>query len=372
MSDIELTLDTAATAQEPATKTTDLSLIEKQAAGLSPEERRKISDFAAKINLNDTAAIARYGESAQSKSAQFSEAALSGVKSKDLDAVGEMITGLVVQIKGFKPEEEKTGLARLFQKGRNHLEEMRARYTDVSRNIDKISDTLKGHRITLLADVAVLDKLFESNLRYFKELTMYILAGKQKLAEVENGALKELRRVAAETGLQEDAQRTNDLAEQCNRFEKRIHDLELTRAICIQMAPQIRMVQNTNVIMADKIQSSIANTIPLWKNQILLALGLEHSRRAIAAQKQVSDITNKLLSENADTLKMNTVAAAQESERGIVNIETLIHTNESILTTLDEVLAIQQEGKQRRREAERQLAEIEDRLKTRLLAVRSS
>jgi uncharacterized protein YaaN involved in tellurite resistance len=225
--------------------------------------------------------------------------------------------------------------------------------------------------MTLLADVTVLDKLFESNLQYFKELTMYILAGKQKLAEVENGELRELQRVAAESGLQEDAQRVNDLSEQCNRFEKRIYDLELTRTICIQMAPQIRMVQNTNVIMADKIQTSIANTIPLWKNQILLALGLEHSKRAIQAQRQVSDITNQLLRENADKLKMNTIEAARESERGVVDIETLVHTNESIITTLDEVLAIQQEGKQRRREAEQQLVDIENQLKTRLLAART-
>jgi uncharacterized protein YaaN involved in tellurite resistance len=376
VADIELTLDTAAPEANPASAAaapiTDLAAIEQQASKLTPEERKKIDDFAAKINIHDTTVIARYGESAQAKSSQFSESALQGVKGKDLDAVGDMITGLVVQIKGFKPEDEKKGLARLLQKGKNHLEELRAQYTDVSKNIDKISDTLKGHRMTLLADVGVLDKLFENNLQYFKELTMYILAGKQRLAEVESGELRELQRVAAESGLQEDAQRASDLAEQCNRFEKRIYDLELTRTICIQMAPQIRMVQNTNVIMADKIQTSIANTIPLWKNQILLALGLEHSKRAIQAQRQVSDITNQLLRENADKLKMNTVEAAREFERGIVDIETLVHTNESIITTLDEVLSIQREGKQRRREAEQQLVDIENQLKTRLLARRDT
>lgn len=373
MTDIELTLDSAPVV-DPATatitKTTDLAIIEQQATNLSLEEQQKIKEFAAKINIHDTSVIARYGESAQAKSAKFSESALQGVKGKELDTVGEMISGLVVQIKGFKPKDEKKGLANLFQKGKNYLEEMRAQYTDVSKNIDKISDNLKGHRITLLADVATLDKLFESNLQYFKELSMYILAGKEKLAEVENGELLELQKTAADSGLQEDAQRANDLAAQCNRFEKRIYDLELTRTICIQMAPQIRMVQNTDVIMADKIQTSIANTIPLWKNQILLALGLEHSKRAIFAQQQVSEVTNQLLRENAEKLKMNTIEAARESERGIVDIETLIHTNESIITTLDEVFAIQQEGKKRRREAEQQLVDIENQLRVRLLAAR--
>lgn len=372
MSDIELTLDTndAAASQAPV-EAADIATIQQQVSSLTTEEQRKVNDFAAKIDIHDTTIIARYGESAQVKSSQFSESALKGVKGRDLDAIGDMITGLVVEIKGFKPEEEKKGLGRLFQKGRNHLEEMRARYNDVSKNIDAISDTLKGHRLTLLADVTVLDKLFESNMQYFKELTMYIAAGKQKLAEVENGELRELKEKASISGLQEDAQSANDLAEQCNRFEKRIYDLELTRTICIQMAPQIRLVQGTNMIMADKIQTSIANTIPLWKNQILLALGLEHSKRAIEAQRQVSDITNQLLRENAEKLKMNSVEAARESERGIVDIETLVHTNENIIATLDEVLAIQQEGKQRRREAEEQLVQIENQLRTRLIATRS-
>lgn len=372
MSDIELTLDGTADTGDIELANTDLGVIQQQASSLTPEEQEKINEFAAKIDIHDTTVIARYGESAQAKSAQFSESALQGVKGKDLDAVGDMITSLVVQIKGFTPEEEKKGLARLFQKGKNYIEELRVQYTDISKSIDRISDELKGHRYTLLKDVAVLDKLFESNLQYFKELSMYILAGKQKLAEVQDGELLDLQKKAKESGLQEDAQRANDLAEQCNRFEKRIYDLELTRTICIQMAPQIRMVQNTDVIMADKIQTSIANTIPLWKNQILLALGLEHSKRAIQAQQQVSDVTNKLLRENADKLKMSTIDAAHESERGIVDIETLVHTNESIISTLDEVLVIQQEGRQRRREAEEQLADIENQLKVRLLATSGS
>jgi uncharacterized protein YaaN involved in tellurite resistance len=373
MSDITLTLDPVAAEPETviATKTTDLSVIEKESARLTPEEQQAIADFAAKIDVRDTTAIARYGEAAQSKSAQFSESVLEGVKGKDLAAVGEMITGLVVQIKTSLPDEDKKGLARLFQKGKNYLEEMRAQYTDISKNIDKIRETLKGHRTTLLVDVEMLDNLFESNQQFYKELTMYIFAGKQKLAEVENGELQELRKIAAESGSQEDAQKVNDLAEQCNRLEKRIYDLELTRTICIQMAPQIRMVQNTNVIMADKIQTSIVNTIPLWKNQITLTLGLEHSKKAIKAQQQVSDITNQLLRENADTLKQNTIEATRESERGIVDIETLVHTNESIIATLDEVLAIQTEGKRQRREAEHQLAGIENQLKAKLLEVRN-
>ena len=368
MSDIELTLDADSAACQAPADSGDITALQQQVSALTPEEQKKVNDFAAKINIHDTTVIARYGESAQAKSSQFSESALKGIKAKELDAIGDMITGLVVEIRGFRPEEEKTGLSRLFQKGRNHMAEIRARYNDVSKNIDAISDTLKGHRLTLLADVSVLDKLFESNLQYFKELTMYIAAGKQKLAEVENGELRALRQKAAESGLQEDAQRANDLAEQCNRFEKRIYDLELTRTICIQMAPQIRMVQSTDVIMADKIQTSIANTIPLWKNQILLALGLEHTKRAIAAQHQVSDITNQLLRENSEKLKMNTIEAARESERGIVDIDTLIHTNENIIATLDEVLVIQREGKQRRREAEAALTQIENQLKARLIA----
>ncbi|MCL2336265.1 MAG: toxic anion resistance protein [Firmicutes bacterium] len=371
MSDIELTLNGNDTgAAGAAVEPTDLVTIRQQAALLTPEEEQKVDEFAAKIDLHDTAMIARYGEVAQSRSAQFSESVLNGVKGRDLDAIGDMITALVVEIKGFKPEEEKKGLSRLFQKGRNYVEEMRARYNDVSKNIDAVSDTLKGHRLTLLADVTVLDKLFESNLQYFKELTMYIAAGKQKLADVENGELRALQQKAAASGLQEDAQRAGDLAEQCNRFEKRIYDLELTRTICIQMAPQIRMIQNTDLVMADKIQTSVANTIPLWKNQILLALGLEHSKRAIQAQQQVSEITNRLLKENAEKLKLNTIEAARESERGIVDIETLVQTNENIIATLDEVLVIQQQGKERRREAEQQLVQIENQLKTRLIAPR--
>ncbi|MFV0485323.1 MAG: toxic anion resistance protein [Candidatus Saccharimonadales bacterium] len=366
MSDFELVLETGT-----AAKPTELAVIEKEAANLTPEEHQKIKDFAAKINIHDTTTISRYGESSQNKSSQFSDSALKGVKAKDLDTVGDMISGLVVQIRGFRPTEEKKGLARLFQKGKNIVAELQAQYADVSANVDKICDDLKGHRFTLLADVTMLDSLFESNLQYFKELTMYILAGKQKLEEVRTGELEEMRQKAALSGSQEDAQRASDLEQQCDRFEKRIYDLQLTRTICIQMAPQIRMVQNTNVIMADKIQTSIANTIPLWKNQMLLALGMQHTRRAIEAQREVTNVTNELLNETATLLKQNTIAAAQESERGIVDIETLVKTNESIISTLDEVLVIQQEGRQKRIAAEQQLIEIENQLKVRLTTPRT-
>ncbi len=368
--EINLVLDGDMPAAAPENSTASLETIVREASQLSLEDQQKIDEFALKINMHDTTAISRFGESAQSKSAQFTESALTGVKGKDLDEVGKMITSLVVQVKGCTPESEKKGLARVLQKGKNYIEELRVQYGEVSTSIDRVSATLKGHRMTLLADIATLDKLFDSNLMYFKELSMYILAGKQALTACENGELKELQHLAAESGLQEDAQRANDLAEQFNRFEKRLYDLELTRAICIQMAPQIRMVQNTNVIMSNKIQTTVANTIPLWKNQILLALSTEHTSRAIEAQNQVDELTNQLLRENSKRLKQNTLDAAKASERGIVDIQTLIATNEDIITTLDEVLVIQNDGRQARREAEQQLAQIENELKTKLLETR--
>lgn len=362
----------AAEPLETSKAQTNLETIVREASMLSPEDQKKIDEFAAKINIHDTMSISRYGESAQEKSTHFTESALEGVRGKDLDEVGKMITNLVVQVKDCTPEGEKKGLARILQMGKNQLEALRVQYGEVSTSIDRVAATLKGHRLTLLADIGVLDKLFDSNLLYYKELSMYILAGKQALSNCENNELKTLQKKAAESGLQEDAQKANDLAEQCNRFEKRIYDLELTRTICIQMAPQIRIVQNTNVILANKIQTTIVNTIPLWKNQILLALSTEHTRRAIDAQNQVDELTNQLLRENSKRLKQNAVDAAKASERGIVDIETLVATNEDIITTLDEVLSIQNEGRQARREAEQQLSQIENELKLKLLETRKA
>jgi uncharacterized protein YaaN involved in tellurite resistance len=293
------------------------------------------------------------------------------VRAKDLGEIGEQITSLVTQIKGFKPSEEKKGLFGLLQKGRSHIAEMKAQYDSVAANISKIADVLEGHRLTLYKDIDLLDKLFEQNLTYYKELTMYILAGKQKLEEVRAGELAELRAKAQASGLPEDAQKLNDLDAQLTGFEKRVYDLDLTRTVCIQMAPQIRLVQNNNSILAEKIQTSILNTVPLWKNQMLLALGLEDSKRAMEAQRQVTDVTNELLRSNADKLRISTVETAKEAERGIVDIETLVHTNEQLISTIDEVYEIQQEGRANRLAAEAELRRLENELKAKLLEVRN-
>lgn len=339
---------------------------------LTPQELEMVQEFAKKIDISNATQVLQYGVGAQQKISSFSETALSNVRGKDLGEVGDMITGLVTELKSFSPEEERKGFLGLFKKGSNQITAFQAKYSSVEKNVDRISDQLEGHKLTLLKDVAMLDKMYEMNLAYYKELTMYILAGKKKLEEVTSTQLPALQRKARETGLQEDAQSANNLAEMCNRFEKKLHDLELTRTISIQMAPQIRLVQNNNSVMIDKIQSSIVNTIPLWKNQMVLSLGLAHSRSAIEAQRQVTDITNQLLRKNADTLKQSTVETAKESERGIVDIETLQYTNQSLISTLDEVLHIQQEGRDKRRLAEAELRRIEDELKNKLLEVRDT
>ena len=349
---------------------TEASAVPQEEVKLTEQEKALVKDFAAKINLTDSAQVLQYGSLAQKKISAFSESALSNVRGKDMGEVGGMITGLVVELKGFNPEEEKKGFLGMFKKAGNQIATMKVKYDSVEKNVDKIADTLDGHKMALLKDVAMLDQMYEMNLLYFKELTMYILAGKQKLGEVQATDLPALQDKARESGLQEDAQAANHLAEMCNRFEKKLHDLELTRAISMQMAPQIRLVQQNNSVMIDKIQSSIVNTIPLWKNQMVLALGLAHSKDAIEAQRQVTDITNDLLRKNADTLKQSTIEAARESERGIVDIETLKHTNESLISTLDEVLTIQQEGRQKRQDAEVELRKIETDLKNKLLEIR--
>ncbi|MGI6403478.1 MAG: toxic anion resistance protein [Oscillospiraceae bacterium] len=341
-------------------------------SSLTEQEKAVVREFAQKINLTDSNQILQYGSGAQVKISQFSEQALANVRTKDLDEVGGLISDLVGELKGFSPQEEKKGFLGLFKRAGDSISQLKVKYNSAEKNVDKICQVLENHKITLLKDVAMLDKMYEMNLAYYKELTMYILAGREKLEQVISTELPAAQEKAKQTGLASDAQAANYLADMCNRFDKKLHDLELTRNICIQMGPQIRLVQSNNSIMVEKIQSSLVNTIPLWKNQMVLALGLAHSKSAIEAQRAVTDVTNQLLRKNADTLKASTIETARESERGIVDIETLQHTNESLIQTLDEVLQIQQEGRAKRRAAEVELSRIEEQLKTKLLEVRNT
>ena len=314
----------------------------------------------------------QYGAAAQKHVAGFSENALSSVRTKDLGEVGKSLSDLVVELKGFgQEEEEKKGLFGLFKKTGNKLEAMKAQYAKVEANVDKIARELEQHQVTLMKDVAMFDQMYELNLKYYKELTMYILAGKRRLAEVRDTELPALKARAEQTGAQEDAQKYNDLAQMCDRFEKKLHDLELTRMISVQMGPQTRLLQNNDTLMVEKIQSSLVNTIPLWKSQMVLALGLEHSRQATAAQSAVTEMTNTLLKKNADMLKMGTIETAREAERSVVDMETLQHTNQQLISTLDEVLNIQKEGAAKRRAAEAELGRIEGELKQKLLELRN-
>ncbi|MDR7855705.1 toxic anion resistance protein [Tissierella sp.] len=337
---------------------------------LSPEEKKIVEDFANQIDLNKSNQILQYGVGAQKKIADFSETALGNVKTKDLGEIGEMLSGVVTELKSFDVEEEEKGFLGFFKKTSNKLTAMKAKFDKAEVNVNKICEALEANQIQLLKDIAMLDKMYDLNKTYFKELSMYILAGKKKLAKVQEEELPALIEKSAASGLPEDAQAVNDLTAICNRFEKKIHDLELTRMISIQMAPQIRLVQGNDTIMAEKIQSTIVNTIPLWKSQMVLALGVTHSGQAARAQREVTDMTNQLLRKNAETLKMATIETAKESERGIVDIETLRITNESLISTLDEVMRIQIEGHQKRKEAEVELNRIEEELKTKLLAIR--
>ena len=337
---------------------------------LSDEEKKAVEEFSHKINIRDTNMILQYGAAAQKSVAGFSESALNNVRSKDLGEVGQDLSQLVVELKGFGEGEEKKGFMGLFKKAGNRLETMKAQYSKVETNVDKIAQSLEQHQITLLKDVAMFDQMYELNLKYYKELTMYILAGKKRLEEVRTGELEELRLKAEKSGLAEDAQAYNDLVNLCNRFEKKIHDLELTRMVSVQMGPQTRLLQNNDTLMIEKIQSSLVNTIPLWKSQMVLALGMEHSRQATAAQNAVTEMTNELLRKNADTLKMGTINTAKEAERSIVDIETLQHTNEQLISTLDEVARIQKEGAEKRKAAEVELGRIEGELKQKLLELR--
>ena len=337
---------------------------------LTEQERAAVNEFSKKIDVRDTNQILQYGAAAQKSVASFSESALANVRNKDMGEIGEDLSRLVVELKGFGAAEEKKGLEGMFKKAGNRIEAMKAQYSKVEANVDKIAQNLENHQITLLKDVAMFDQMYELNLKYYKELTMYILAGKKRLADVRSGELEELRKKAEASGLAEDAQAYNDLVSMCDRFEKKLHDLELTRMVSIQMGPQTRLLQNNDTLMIEKIQSSLVNTIPLWKSQMVLALGMEHSRQATAAQNAVTEMTNELLKKNADTLKMGTIATAKEAERSVVDIETLQHTNQQLIDTLDEVLNIQREGAQKRREAEAELGRIEGELKQKLMELR--
>ena len=335
---------------------------------LSAEERAAVDSFADQIDLTNSTMILQYGAGTQKKMADFSENALENVKTKDLGEVGDLLSGVVKELKSFDEEEEK-GFLGIFKKTSNKIQAMKAKYAKAETNIEQICKVLESHQVQLLKDVAVLDKMYELNLTYFKELTMYIMAGKKKLEEVRQTKLQELLRKAQVSGLAEDAQAARDLEAMCTRFEKKIHDLELTRTISMQTAPQIRLVQGNDTMMVEKIQSTIVNTIPLWKSQMVLALGVEHSTQAAAAQREVTDMTNELLKKNAEKLKLASVETAKESERGIVDMETLKATNESLIATFDEVMKIQQEGRQKRREAEVEMQRLENELKSKLLQV---
>ena len=335
---------------------------------LSEEERRAVDAFAAQIDLMNSNAILQYGAGTQKKMADFSEAALENVRTKALGEVGELLSGVVTELKSFDEEEEK-GFLGIFRKTSGKIQNMKIRYARAETNINQICKVLESHQVQLLKDIAVLDKMYGLNLTYFKELSMYIMAGKKKLAEVRGSQLPELLEKAQRTGLAEDAQAARDLDAMCSRFEKKIHDLELTRTISMQTAPQIRLVQGNDTLMVEKIQSTVVNTIRLWKSQMVLALGVEHSAQAAAAHREVTDMTNELLRKNADTLKMAVTETAREAERGVVEIETLKHTNETLISTLDEVMQIQREGRQKRAEAEQEMRRIEMELKTKLLQV---
>ena len=337
---------------------------------LSPAEQKVVDDFAAKIDVENTAQILQYGAGTQKKMAAFSDAALANVRTQDLGEVGELIVDVVGELKGFDADEGK-GFLGFFRKQADKLESMKTKFAKAETNVAKIGDALEQHQMRLMKDSALLDDMYKQNLAYFKELTMYILAGKKKLSEVRAGKLAELQAKAQLSGLAEDAQAARDLSDKCDRFEKKIHDLELTRAISIQTAPQIRMIQNNDNVMVEKIQTTLMNTIPLWKNQMVLSLGIAHSSEAAAAQKQVNDITNALLKQNAERLHMASVETAKEAERGIVDIETLKATNAKLIQTFDDVMKIQADGRAKRLAAEAEMAKMEQDLKQKLLQIRS-
>ena len=366
-----LTLDpfqTAEEKQEPAVEEEKKEEVIAEENVLSEEERQMAEKFAEQIDLTNSNMILQYGAGTQKKMADFSESALENVRTKDLGEVGNLLSGVVKELKSFDEEEEK-GFLGIFKKSSNKLTAMKTKYAKAETNVNQICKVLESHQVQLMKDVALLDKMYELNLTYYKELTMYIVAGKKKLNEVRNGELQDLLQKAQATGLAEDAQAAKDLDSMCNRFEKKLHDLELTRQISMQTAPQIRLVQGNDTLMVEKIQSTIVNTIPLWKSQMVLGLGVEHSAQAAAAQREVTNMTNELLKKNAEKLKMATIDTVKESERGIVDIETLKQTNESLISTLDEVMHIQQEGREKRKAAEQEMQKLELDLKQKLLQI---
>ena len=356
--------------EEERQKQRDANAVKLDESMLTEAERKMVDEFAQKIDVTDSSVVLQYGAAAQKNIASFSENALNSVRTKDLGEVGEALSSLVVELKGFGQEEDEGGIFGFFKKKRDKLEAMKASYAKAEVNVDKIVRVLENHQVVLMKDIAMLDQMYELNTKYYKELTMYIIAGKKRLEYLRTHDLEDLKQKAAKSGSQEDAQAYNDFANLCSRFEKKIHDLELTRMISVQMGPQTRLLQNNDTLMLEKIQSSLVNTIPLWKSQMVLALGLEHSRQATAAQSAVTNMTNQLLQKNADMLKMGTIETAKEAERSVVDIQTLQHTNQQLISTLDEVMKIQTEGAQKRKEAEAELGRIEGELKQKLLELR--
>ena len=336
---------------------------------LSPEEERLVEEFSSKIDISNSQAVLTYGVGSQKKIAEFSENALERVKTKDLGEIGDMLAGVVGEIRSLEIDEEDKGFFGFFKKSGNKLANIKAKYDKVEVNVNNISKALEDHQVTLMKDVLMLDKMYELNMNYYKELSMYIMAGKKRLERANNVELPELIKKADESGLPEDTQKAKDFSQMINRFEKKIHDLELTKTVSLQMAPQIRLIQNNDSMMSDKIQSTIVNTIPLWKNQMVIAIGLKHSTDAAKAQKAVSDMTNELLKKNAESLKAATIETAKESERGIIDIETLKSTNKTLISTFDEVIKIQDEGRKKRKEAEAELRNIENEMRTKLLEI---
>ncbi len=370
---LEPTQDQAAIeaeAQKKKEEERNANAIELNDELLSEEEKKVVEEFSQKIDIRDSNMVMQYGAAAQKNIADFSEAALNNVRTKDLGSIGEDLASLVVELKNVGTPEKK-GIAGFFQKKKNEVETLAVSYSKAESNVDRIVKQLENHQVVLMKDIAMFDQMYALNTKYYKELTMYIIAGKKRLEQARTVELEELRKKAEETGAQEDAQAYNDFANLCNRFEKKLHDLELTRMISIQMGPQTRLLQNNDTQMLEKIQSSLINTIPLWKSQMVLALGIEHGKQATQAQSAVTQMTNDLLKKNADTLKMATIETAKEAERSVVDIETLQHTNEQLISTLDEVMKIQTEGAQKRREAEAELGRIEGELKKKLLELKS-
>lgn len=360
-------IDATAQAAEEAKVEEEVQKSEPEEKILTPEEMRQVEEFSKKIDVANSKAVMTYGSGTQKKMADFSEKTLESVKTKDLGEVGNMVSGLVTELKNFDVDENEKGFMGFFKKKTNQLQDLKVKYTAVEKNVESIANELEKHQMVLLKDIELLDRMYELNLNYYKELSMYILAGKKRLKEIRETELPELQKKAELSGLPEDAQAAKDLAEQCDRFEKKLHDLQLTRTVAMQTGPQIRMIQAADQMMAEKIQSTIVNTIPLWKNQMVIAIGIEHATQAAKAEREVNDMTNTLLRKNAEKLKQATLETAREAERGVVDIETLKHTNEMLISTMDEVLAIQTEGKQKRAAAERDLAQIEAQLKSKLL-----